>query len=90
MQRLADSGPYKLGNIRKAVAAKNAATRSAVYRNEQAEIARQQREAALDAMMAAPSAPAPDEDEKDDGMTIAEHYEREGRMAALSRYNFVR
>lgn len=51
MQRIADSGPYELGNIRKGFPRDNSATRSIVCANRRTERARELRERELDALL---------------------------------------
>lgn len=61
MQRIGDSGPYALGNIRKGYPRDNSATRFRVWRNRRAEKAKKEHEAFLDALTLALSEEPKDE-----------------------------
>lgn len=56
MQRIADSGAYEVGNIKKGLPKKNAETRGSVIRNKLSELRRLEHESRLDSLMYEPSA----------------------------------
>ena len=81
MQRIADVGPYRIGNIRKGVPKQNGATYSNSHQNRKSAEAAKLREAAQDALMFAPSA-EPVEDEED--VPISEYFKRQGRIETVA------
>lgn len=91
MQRPCDAGPYAVGNIRKGTPQQNMKTRGDMCRNRRSEMAAKAHQAALDALMALPSAPSCDEDDmsKDEDGDPLNQYSNQIRTSFPSSSDFA-